>query len=139
MIKLAWAIALITGLGAAVAVAVPASASQDTLTNQTIRIGSCRDSGLHAQCQANGAVNHPIRIKVHVKATPNQRFDGAWAMICTKGNRQGQTKGTVSGLTPRVKELRMPFTNPDHCDVAAIARLRNRGALHVYLTARVPS
>jgi len=78
-------------------------------------------------------------IKVHVKATPNQRFDGAWAMICTKGSRHRQTQRTVSGLTPRVKELRMPFTNPDHCDVAAIARLRNRGGLFVYLTARVPT
>jgi len=137
MIKLAWAIALVTGLGASLAVAVPASASQDTLTNQTIRIGSCRDSGLHAQCQANGAVNNPIRIKVHVKATPNQRFDGAWAMVCTKGTRERQTQGTVSGLTPRVKELRMPFTNPDSCAVAAVATLRDRGALFLYLTARV--
>src|SRR5262245_23290584 len=139
MIKLTRAIALITGLAATLAVvAVPASASQDILSNQTIRLGSCRDSGQSAQCQAHGVTDrHPIRIKVHVKATPNQRFDGAWAMVCTKGTRERQTQGTVSGLTPRVKELRMPFTNPDSCAVAAVATLRDRGALFLYLTARV--
>jgi len=139
MIKFARAIALITGLGAVLAVAAPVSASQDIASNKTIRIGSCRASGLHAQCHAEGTVRHPIRIKVHVKASPNQRFDGAWAIFCTKGSRSGRTQGTVSGLTPRVKELRMPFTNPDRCGVAAIATLRNRGDLFVYLTARVPS
>jgi len=139
MIKLARAIALITGLAAALAVAVPASASQDILSNKTVRIGTCRDSGSGAQCQASGAVDQPIRIKVHVKATPNQRFDGAWVMVCAKGTRERQTQGTVSGLTPRVKELRMPFTNPDSCGVSAFARLRTGGGLFVYLTARIPS
>src|SRR5262249_13168660 len=133
------AIALITGLGAILAVAVPASASQATASNKTIRLGSCRSSGQFATCLASGGVNHPIRIKVHVQASPNQRFDGDWSMVCTKGSRAGSTSGTVSGLTPRVKELRMPFTNPDHCDVSAIASLRNGGSIFVYLTARVPS
>ena len=138
MIKLARVIALITCVGALLAVAVPVSASQASHRNRTIRIGSCRISGDFATCEASGSVNNPIRIKVHVKAVPNQRFTGNWSMVCSKRNGAASSSGTVSGLTPRVKTLRMPFTNPDTCDVAAIASLNHRGSLHVYLTARVP-
>jgi hypothetical protein len=138
MIKIARVIALITCVGAMLAVAVPASASQAMHRNRTVRFGSCRVSGGFATCEASGSVNNPIRIKVHVKASPNQRFTGNWTMVCSKGTGAASTSGTVSGLTPRVKELRMPFANPDSCDVAAIASLNGSGSLHVYLTARVP-
>ncbi len=137
MIKIARAIALITCLGAIVAMAVPASASQ-RVDNRTVRFGSCRSSGEFAACSASGSVNHPIRIKVHVKASPNQRVSGDWAMTCTRGTSVGSTSGTVSGLTPRVKELRMPFANPDSCSVDATVGLDNGGSIFVYLTARVP-
>ena len=138
MIKVAKAVVLITCLGAILAVTVPASASQAMHRNRTIRIGSCQISGRFATCEASGSVNNPIRIKVHVKAVPNQRFSGNWSMVCSKRNGAASSSGTVSGLTPRVKELRMPFASPDSCDVAAIASLNGRGSLHVYLTARVP-
>ena len=137
MIKLARVIALITCIGAVLAVAVPVSASMHK-RNVTVRFGSCRSSGEFAACSASGSVRHPIRIKVHVKAVPNQRVSGNWAMTCTKRTSVGSTSGTVSGLTPRVKELRMPFTNPDSCSVDAVVGLDNRGSIHVYLTARVP-
>ena len=132
---------LVAGLGAVLALAVPASASQAQAggtNNRTVRIGSCSISGGFATCEASGSVNRPIRIKVHVKASPNQRFTGNWSMVCSKGTGAASTSGTVSGLTPRVKELRMPFANPDSCDVAAIASLNGSGSIHVYLTARVP-
>lgn len=137
MIKLARIIALITCVGALLAVTVPVSASMQR-RNVTKRIGSCRISGQFATCEASGSVNHPIRIKVHVKAVPNQSFTGNWSMVCSKRNGAASSSGTVSGTTPRVKELRMPFANPDSCDVAALASLNGRGSLHVYLTARVP-
>jgi hypothetical protein len=75
---------------------------------------------------------------VHVLASPNQSFSGNWNMVCSKGSGAGGTHGTVSGTTPRVKILRMPYTNPDSCTVAAGAQLNGSGSLHVYLTARVP-
>jgi len=137
MIKLARAIALITCVGAILAVAVPASASMHR-RNVTVRFASCRSSGEFAACDASGSVNNPIRIKVHVKASPNQRVSGDWAMTCSRGTSVGSSSGTVSGLTPRVKELRMPFANPDSCSVAADVGLDNGGSIHVYLTARVP-
>ena len=59
-------------------------------------------------------------------------------MVCSKGTSAGTTSGTVSGQIPRVKELRMPFSNPGSCDVAAIASLDGSGSIFVYLTARVP-
>jgi hypothetical protein len=137
------AVMLVAGLGAVLAVSVPASASQarvdnKRVDNKTVRLGSCRSSGGFATCEASGSANDPIRIKVHVDASPNQRFTGDWSMVCSKGTGAGTTSGTVSGLTPRVKELRMPFTNPDSCDVAAIASLNGSGSIFVYLTARVP-
>ena len=58
-------------------------------------------------------------------------------MTCTRGTSVGSSSGTVSGLTPRVKELRMPFANPDSCSVDATVGLDNSGSIHVYLTARV--
>lgn len=137
MIKLARIMALIACAGAILAVAVPASASMQR-RNTTVRFATCRSSGEFAACSASGSVNHPIRIKVHVKASPNQRVSGDWAMTCTRGTSVGSTSGTVSGLTPRVKELRMPFTNPDTCSVAATVGLDNGGSIFVYLTARVP-
>ena len=128
---------VIAGMSAVLALAVPASASTHH-RNVTVRFASCRSSGQFAACSASGSVNHPIRIKVHVKASPNQRVSGNWSMVCSKGTGAASTSGTVSGLTPRVKELRMPFANPDSCDVAAIASLNGSGSIHVYLTARVP-
>lgn len=137
MIKLIRVIALITCVGAVLAVAVPASGSTQR-RNTTVRFASCRSSGEFAACSASGSVNHPIRIKVHVKASPNQRVSGDWAMTCTRGTSVGSSSGTVSGLTPRVKELRMPFANPGSCSVDATVGLDNGGSIHVYLTARVP-
>ena len=132
------AVMLVGGLVAVLAVTVPASASQARVDNTTVQLGSCRSSGGFATCEASGSVNNPIRIKVHVDASPNQRFTGNWSMVCSKGTGAGTTSGTVSGLTTRVKELRMPFSNPDSCDVAALASLDGSGSIHVYLTARVP-
>ena len=128
---------VIAGMSAVLALAVPASASTHH-RNVTVRFASCRSSGQFAACSASGSVNHPIRIKVHVKASPNQRVSGNWAMTCTRGTSVGSTSGTVSGLTTRVKELRMPFANPDSCSVDAVVGLDNGGSIHVYLTARVP-
>jgi hypothetical protein len=131
------AIMLAAALGAVLVMTVPASASQ-RVDNRTIRIGSCRSSGGFATCEASGSANHPLYIRVHVDASPNQRFSGNWSMVCSKGTGAGTTSGTVSGTTPRAKRLRMPMANPDSCDVAAIASLNGSGSIHVYLTARVP-
>ncbi len=132
---------LIAGPSAVLALAVPALASQahvGRVDNRTVRIGSCRSSGDFAICTASGSVNNPLYIRVHVDASPNQHISGDWSMVCSKGTGAGSTSGTVSGTTPRVKRLRMPFSNPDSCDVAADAQLSGNGSIYVYLTARVP-
>ena len=59
-------------------------------------------------------------------------------MAYSKGNGAASSSGAVSGLTPPVKELRMPFAHPDSCDVAAAVGLDHGGSIDVYLTARVP-
>jgi len=132
---------LIAGLSAVLALALPASPSQAhvrRVDNRTVRIGSCRSSGDFAICTASGSTNHPLYVRVHVEASPNQHISGAWDMTCSKGTGAGGTQGTISGTTPRAKRLRMPFANPDSCVVAADAQLSGSGSIHVYLTARVP-
>ena len=135
------AVMLIAGMSAILALAVPAWASQahaGRVDNRTVQIGSCRSSGDFAICTASGSANHPLYIRVHVKANPNQHISGAWDMTCSKGSGAGGTNDTIRGTTPRAKRLRMPFANPDSCIVAADAQLSGSGSIQVYLTARVP-
>jgi hypothetical protein len=137
------AVVPIAGIGAILALAVPASASLArgsgvSVDNKTVRIGTCHSSGDFAICTASGTAKHPLYIRVHVKASPNQHISGAWDMTCSKGTGAGGTHGTVSGTTPRAKRLRMPFANPDSCIVAADAQLSGSGSIEVYLTAREP-
>jgi hypothetical protein len=138
--RLAQTIVAVAGLVAVVVLAGPASASPAhvRVDNKTVRLGSCRSSGDFATCIASGSVNNPLYIRAHVDASPNQSETGNWNMVCSKGTSAGSTSGTISGHTPRVKRLRMPFSNPDSCDVAVSGGLNGNGSIFVYITARVP-
>ncbi len=145
MIKqgIARAVVPVAGIGAILALAVPASASLAhgggaSVDNKTVRFATCHSSGDFAICTASGTANNPLYIRVHVKASPNQHVSGDWDMTCTKGTGAGGSHGTVSGMTPRAKKLRLPFANPDSCIVAADAQLSGSGSIEVYLTAREP-
>lgn len=144
MIKnIARVLMLTAGLLAMVALAVPASASPahgraaSVARSRVIQFGKCTARGDFATCVASGSVNHPSAIYAHVYATPNQSISGAWSMTCTKGTGAGSKSGSISGTTPVVKRLRMPYLHPDSCSVAADAQLSNTGRLHIALTAHV--
>ena len=139
---------MVLGIGAATAApafasANPASASRahgraaSAARYTVVRFGQCSAHGDFAICTASGNINHPSEIIAHVHASPNQKFSGAWDMVCGKGTGAGGTHGTISGTTPRVKTLRMPYTHPDSCSVAVDAQLSGSGSLNIYLTAHV--
>jgi hypothetical protein len=144
MIKnIARALMLTAGLGAMVALAVPASASPahgrtaSVARYRTVYFGKCTARGDFAICTASGSVNHPSAIYAHVHATPNQSISGAWSMTCTKGTGAGGKSGSISGTTPVRKALRMPYAHPDWCSVAADAQLSGSGSLQISLSAHV--
>jgi hypothetical protein len=131
------------GLSAMVAPAVPASASPahgraaNVARYTVVRFGQCSAHGDFATCVASGNINHPSEIIAHVHANPNQQLSGAWSMVCGKGTGAGGTHGPITGTTPRVKPLRMPYAHPDSCSVAVDAQLSGSGSLNIYLTAHV--
>jgi len=81
------------------------------------------------------ARRHPLIIRVHVAAIPNQRVSGAWTAVCSKGLGAGSKSGQVGGRTPVSRRIKLPYTHPDSCTVSADAQLARSGRLHVWITA----
>jgi hypothetical protein len=121
---------------AATVLAAPASAAP--AANKFI--GGCRAQGDYATCVAGGNVNYPLSIRVHIIARPGQHVSGAWSMTCAKGSGAGSKSGKISGWASvknnLVHKLRMPYSRPDFCSVAADAQLAHGGHLRIWLTAR---
>ena len=111
------------------AMAVPASAAT------VHQIGSCTARGDFATCVASGnARHHPLKIVLHVRATPTQSVSGSWSMVCTKGTGAGSKSGNYHGGTPINRALPKPYRHPDSCTVAADGQLKRHGKIHVWLT-----
>jgi hypothetical protein len=123
------------------ALAVPASASQAHTGHVAVPATQkpfgkkCTAQGDYATCVTSGNVNHPVRISVHVLASPNQEISGYWSMTCSKGSGAGSKSGSFSGHTSLHHALTMPYAHPDSCSVAADAQLSGSGSIAVYLTA----
>jgi len=125
---------LLAATAAALLVAGPAAAS--TATSQSKTVGSCHARGDYAICDATATVNHPLRIYVHVAASPRQKVAGSWDVTCTKGDGAGSESGSFSGKTTLTRKVRMSYRHPDSCVVSAGAQLSNGGhSIHVWLTA----
>ena len=89
--------------------------------------GYCSASGDYAICAASGTAYRPSIINVHVYATPNQKVDVYWNMVCSKGEGAGSSSGHFSGVTPLSHRAPHPYAQPDNCIVAASAGLDNGG------------
>jgi invasion protein IalB len=127
-------IAIAAATAAALLVAGPATASTATAQGKTV--ASCWARGDYATCGAAATVNHPLRLYVHVAASPAQRVSGAWDVTCSKGYGAGTESGSFSGRTTLTRKLRMSYRRPDFCIVSADAQLSNGGhSIHVWLTA----
>lgn len=101
-------------------IAEPASAAAD-------RIGRCSARGDYATCVADGTASNPSRIWVTVKARPAQRIDAYWNVVCSRGSGAGTRDGRFAGVAPIKRAIRLPYSSPDDCTVAASAQLSGRG------------
>jgi invasion protein IalB len=126
--------ALAAATTTALLIAGPAAAA--TTTAQARTVGSCRARGEYATCVASGTVNNPLRLYVHVAASPRQKVSGAWDVTCSEGDGAGSESGSFGGKTTLTRKLRMPYRRPDSCVVSADAQLSRAGnSIHVWLTA----
>lgn len=128
---------------AVVTMAAPALASSGshartvaTVNHRVRHIGSCRAVGDFAVCVASGNAIRPHRIRSHTSASPNQRVDVTWSMVCSRGTGVGQRSGSFHGFTPVNRILRHSFRHPDSCSVVAEAQLAHSGHIHEWLTYR---
>ncbi len=113
-----------------IALEAPASADVKRIDRATAR-------GDYAITTASGSVDNPTAIWVKIKARPNQKAGGNWNMVCSKGSGAGSKSGNYSGVTPFVRKLKMPYSRPDSCTVAALGSLSKGGKIIVILLARV--
>lgn len=121
---------------AATAMLVAGSASAATHRHHYGKtFAQCRAHGAYAICGADGTVNNPVKLFVHVRAKPSQSVTGAWDVSCSKGLSAAGKSGTFSGRTTLTKRLRMPYRHPDQCIVSADAQLsKDHGSIHLWLT-----
>jgi hypothetical protein len=115
------AVAAATALGVA-GTAIPASASA-----RIYGAGGCSARGDYATCVASGTAYRPKGIEVRTYATPNQKVDVDWTMICAQGSGAGSSSGDFSGRTTLVRRLHQPYRQPANCTIAAEAQLDNGG------------
>jgi hypothetical protein len=92
-------------------------------------------SGDYAIAVVGGNVDRPRAIYVKVKARPAQRVDVAWLAVCSKGYGAGSKDGDLTGRTPLVRRIRLPYDRPDSCTASASAQLADGGFVKVQLYA----
>lgn len=97
---------------------------------------ACHGGGDFATAIADGHVNNPTAIWATIKARPNQKADGNWSMVCSRGSGAGTKSGDYSGTTPFTRKLKMPYAHPDDCTVSALGGLSDGGKIIVILYAR---
>jgi hypothetical protein len=127
-----WALRL-AGISLAAVAVVAASAAAGDLGK---RIGQGSATGEFAIAVAEGSAEKPRELFVKVVSSPSQYVDGAYTVVCTKGQGAGTADEIFGGDTPLVEPLKHPFKHPDRCDVAADAQLSESGSVTVKLFAR---
>jgi hypothetical protein len=95
-------------------------------------IGSCRASGEFAVCAESGEAYHPLVIRVHVSASPDQSVLVIWSDACSVGNNIAAKSGQFTATTPVDRTIGHPFKHPDSCDVVTSGGLNESGSLHVW-------
>jgi hypothetical protein len=98
-------------------------------------IGTAKAAGDSATAIASGSVDNPRAITVTVLATPRQKVDGDWTVVCSKGFGAGSKSGQFSGMAPLTRKIKLPMSRPDHCDAAGLGSLSSGGKLRVILKA----
>lgn len=100
------------------------------------RIGSASASGDFATTIASGTAKRPIAIYVAVFATPRQKVDVNWTLVCSKGLGAGSKSGHFTTTSSAKRKLRLPTAHPDECQVSAGGSLDRGGHIVVRLYQR---
>jgi hypothetical protein len=117
--------------GADAQAAVETAAKTKTKTHV---IDRQRSSGDFAIAQASGDVDNPGKIRLRVSASPSQKVEATWMVVCSKGlGASGSKDGQFKARAPLSKTLKLPMSNPDSCTVSANAQLSDSGKVTVTL------
>ena len=126
--------------GCVAVILLVATAAVATASSSGLRVfGRESASGDYAIAIATGGVKRPKQLFVRVLASPRQRVDGNWTMVCSKGLGAGSKTGRFRGRSPLTRAMRFPMRRPDDCSVSAAGALTSgSGRITVLLLKRVP-
>lgn len=131
------AVATLLALGA---LAAPAATAQASTAPKVYDIGHCTATGQDAECITGGGnISRPAQIWVNVHASPNQKVDVYWDMVCSKGYSASSRDGNFTAMTPiKSHRLPLPMKNPSSCIATASVSLHTfgaKGSITAWLTA----
>jgi hypothetical protein len=89
--------------------------------------GHCSAQGGYATCVESGTAYHPRGIYAHVWASPAQRVDVFWNMVCSKGTGAGSSSGSFTASTTVSRWIPHPYAHPDSCTIAVEGSLHRNG------------
>jgi hypothetical protein len=120
----------------AIAVAASVAACTATATARPFKtIGTGKASGDYAVAQASGTVENPGIIRVKVTATPRQKVNVTWSMVCSQpGGGAGSKDGQFTARTTVTRTLSKPASRVTDCSVSALAQLPDGGKIRITLT-----
>jgi hypothetical protein len=122
---------MVSVAAAALVLAVPATAQSPYK-----RIAQKSASGDFAIAIAAGTAKHPRGIAAKAIATPRQRVDINWTMVCSRGMGAGSKDGSYSTSSPTLRTLKMPTSHPDSCTVSVGGSLARGGKIKVQILKR---
>jgi hypothetical protein len=121
-------------LAAVLGIVAPASASAAGRAYNAGR--ACNAQGDFATCITSGGAFHPVKIYVHVTASPNQSVQVFWNMVCSKGSGAGGKSGQFTARTTIRRLIPHPYAHPTSCTIAADASLNRGGRVRAWLSYR---
>jgi hypothetical protein len=105
----------------------------------TKQVDRARASGDNVQAHAAAALRKPEAVAIRVSAAPKQRVTVVWALSCNNGSGKDEktSGGTYSVMTPNIRELKLPDSPRDVCQIDATTKLL-LGRVKTTLLAKVP-
>jgi hypothetical protein len=103
----------------------------------TKRFATGKDQGKNPVASAQGVTKEPHAVYAKITSQPRGlRFGAKYTTFCRKETNGGTRGHTFTGTTPARKKLRLRFSDPDACNVSAIAGMEGTGTVKVTLLAK---
>jgi hypothetical protein len=92
--------------------------------------GTCADVGADAFCNVSETITAPASISITVSARPLEQNPGYYyTLSCSLGSQSSTTQGSGIGLSQYTKDIPLPYTVPDSCDISVTADIETGNAL----------